>query len=37
MKKDLVNTQLSFNLKVLYIDKEDYKSEETDIEVNNKN
>ena len=33
--KDLVNTQLSFNLKVLYIDKEDYKSEETDIEVNN--
>ena len=33
--KDLVNTQLSFNLKVLYVDKEDYKSEETDIEVNN--
>ena len=33
--KDLVNTQLLFNLKVLYVDKEDYKSEETDIEVNN--
>ena len=33
--KDLVNTQLSFNLKVLYVDKEDYKSEETDIEANN--
>ncbi|WP_454947880.1 leucine-rich repeat domain-containing protein [Gemella sanguinis] len=33
--KALVNTQLSFNLKVLYVDKEDYKSEETDIEVNN--
>ena len=33
--KEYVNKQLSVNLKVLYVDKEDYKSEETSIDVNN--
>lgn len=33
--KNLANKQLTFNLKVLYVDKEDYKSEETNIDVNN--
>ena len=33
--KEFANKKLSVNLKVLYVDKEDYKSEETDIDVNN--
>ena len=33
--KEYANKQLSVNLKVLYVDKEDYKSEETSIDVNN--
>ena len=33
--KKYANKQLSVNLKVLYVDKEDYKSEETSIDVNN--
>ena len=33
--KEFANKKLSVNLKVLYVDKEDYKAEETDIDVNN--
>lgn len=33
--REFANKKLSVNLKVLYVDKEDYKSEETDIDVNN--
>ena len=33
--KEFANKKLSVNLKVLYVDKEDYKSEETNIDVNN--
>ena len=33
--KEYANKQLLVNLKVLYVDKEDYKSEETSIDVNN--
>ena len=33
--KEFANKKLLVNLKVLYVDKEDYKSEETNIDVNN--
>ena len=33
--KEFANKKLSVNLKVLYVDKEDYKAEETNIDVNN--